>query len=34
MLRISRLRQVLAVHDQGSFAKAAAGLGIAQSSLS
>jgi DNA-binding transcriptional LysR family regulator len=34
MLRISRLRQVLAVHDLGSFARAAARLGIAQSSLS
>jgi DNA-binding transcriptional LysR family regulator len=34
MLRISRLRQVLAIHDQGSFAKAAERLGIAQSSLS
>jgi DNA-binding transcriptional LysR family regulator len=34
MLRISRLRQVLAIHDQGSFAKAAEQLGIAQSSLS
>ncbi|HWF76927.1 MAG TPA: LysR family transcriptional regulator [Caulobacteraceae bacterium] len=34
MLRISRLRQVMAIHDQGSFAKAARRLGIAQSSLS
>lgn len=34
MLRISRLRQVLAIHDQGSFAKAAEQLGVAQSSLS
>jgi DNA-binding transcriptional LysR family regulator len=34
MLRISRMRQVLAIHDHGSFAKAAARLGVAQSSLS
>ncbi len=34
MLRISRLRQVLAIHDLGSFARAADRLGIAQSSLS
>jgi DNA-binding transcriptional LysR family regulator len=34
MLRISRMRQVLAIHDLGSFAKAAARLGVAQSSLS
>ncbi|HEX3406706.1 MAG TPA: LysR family transcriptional regulator, partial [Caulobacteraceae bacterium] len=34
MLRISRLRQVLAIHDQGSFARAAEHLGVAQSSLS
>ena len=34
MLRISRLRQVLAIHEQGSFAKAAERLGVAQSSLS
>jgi DNA-binding transcriptional LysR family regulator len=34
VLRISRLRQVLAIHDQGSFAKAAEQLGVAQSSLS
>jgi DNA-binding transcriptional LysR family regulator len=34
MLRISRMRQVLAIHDLGSFAKAAERLGIAQSSLS
>lgn len=34
MLRISRLRQVLAIHEQGSFAKAAEHLGVAQSSLS
>jgi DNA-binding transcriptional LysR family regulator len=34
MLRISRLRQVLAIHDEGSFAKAAEHLGVAQSSLS
>lgn len=33
-MRISRLRQVLAIHDQGSFAKAAEQLGVAQSSLS
>jgi DNA-binding transcriptional LysR family regulator len=34
MLRISRMRQVLAIHDHGSFAKAAERLGVAQSSLS
>jgi DNA-binding transcriptional LysR family regulator len=34
MIRISRMRQVLAIHDLGSFAKAAERLGIAQSSLS
>jgi DNA-binding transcriptional LysR family regulator len=34
MLRISRLRQVLAIHEEGSFAKAAERLGVAQSSLS
>ncbi len=34
MLSISRIRQVLAIHDLGSFAKAADRLGIAQSSLS
>ena len=31
---MSRLRQVLAIHDEGSFAKAAERLGVAQSSLS
>jgi DNA-binding transcriptional LysR family regulator len=34
MLSLSRIRQVLAIHDLGSFAKAADRLGIAQSSLS
>jgi DNA-binding transcriptional LysR family regulator len=34
LLSISRLHQVLAIHDLGSFAKAADQLGIAQSSLS
>jgi DNA-binding transcriptional LysR family regulator len=34
LLSISRIQQVLAIHDLGSFAKAADRLGIAQSSLS
>lgn len=33
-MRISRMRQVMAIHDCGSFAKAAERLGVAQSSLS